>query len=197
MARQPRIVIIGAGFGGIAQAIELQRHGFTDITILEKAGALGAPGSITPTRVPRVTFTTTCTRSATPYDGTARGRVLHRRSRLPQRGGPSSWRRLIDHLRGRGDIVHLGGYRPAVDPDSGRWTQVELRCSCGRHWAVVPQAISDIPERGTFAGHQFHSAQWDHHYEPDGKRVAVVGTGASAVQFVPDIARRVSRLTMF
>ena len=49
----------------------------------------------------------------------------------------------------------------------------------------------------TFAGHSFHSAGWDHDYELAGKRVAVVGTGASAVQFVPEIAGRVSQLTVF
>ena len=43
-----------------------------------------------------------------------------------------------------------------------------------------------------FAGHSFHSAEWDHDYELAGKRVAVVGSGASAVQFVPEIAPQVS-----
>jgi cation diffusion facilitator CzcD-associated flavoprotein CzcO len=49
----------------------------------------------------------------------------------------------------------------------------------------------------SFAGHSFHSAEWDHHYPLEGKRVAVIGTGASAVQFVPEIAPAVERLTVF
>jgi len=48
-----------------------------------------------------------------------------------------------------------------------------------------------------FGGHSFHSARWDHDYELSGKRVAVIGTGASAVQFVPEIAGRAQRLLVF
>ena len=48
-----------------------------------------------------------------------------------------------------------------------------------------------------FAGHSFHSAQWDHDYDLRGKRVAVIGTGASAVQFVPEIAEQAQRLVVF
>jgi len=49
----------------------------------------------------------------------------------------------------------------------------------------------------SFAGHSFHSAEWDHGYALDGRRVAVVGTGASAVQFVPEIAPLAAQLTIF
>ena len=49
-------------------------------------------------------------------------------------------------------------------------------------------AYPSIAGRDSFAGHSFHSAQWDHDYDLRGKRVAVIGTGASAVQFVPEIA---------
>ena len=49
----------------------------------------------------------------------------------------------------------------------------------------------------TFAGHSFHSAEWDHDYDLRGKRVAVIGTGASAVQFVPEIAEQAARLVVF
>ena len=58
-------------------------------------------------------------------------------------------------------------------------------------------AIPRLPGIEQFAGHSFHSARWDHRYELRAKRVAVVGTGASAVQFVPEIAPRVDRLLVF
>jgi cation diffusion facilitator CzcD-associated flavoprotein CzcO len=61
------------------------------------------------------------------------------------------------------------------------------------HQSALP-AIEGID---TFAGHSFHSAQWDHSYPMAGKRVAVVGTGASAVQFIPELARQAARLTVF
>src|SRR5262249_53434308 len=58
-------------------------------------------------------------------------------------------------------------------------------------------SLPEIPGRERFAGTAFHSARWDHGYPLDGKRVAVIGTGASAIQFVPQIAPRVERLTVF
>jgi 4-hydroxyacetophenone monooxygenase len=55
----------------------------------------------------------------------------------------------------------------------------------------------DIPGVGTFAGPAFHSARWDHSVDLEGKRVCVIGTGASAVQFIPEIADRVGSMTVF
>ena len=58
-------------------------------------------------------------------------------------------------------------------------------------------AIPQIAGVETFAGHSFHSSQWDHAHRLEGRRVAVVGTGASAVQFIPEIAPVVRHLTVF
>ena len=57
--------------------------------------------------------------------------------------------------------------------------------------ALHVPALPDIAGRDTFEGRLFHSARWDHDFELAGKRVAVIGTGASAIQFVPEIAARV------
>ena len=57
-------------------------------------------------------------------------------------------------------------------------------------------SVPHIEGAGTFAGHTFHSAEWDHGYDLTGKRVAVVGTGASAVQFVPEIAGQLQKLAI-
>ena len=58
-------------------------------------------------------------------------------------------------------------------------------------------AVPSLPGRERFAGHSFHSARWDHDYELRGKRVAVIGNGASAVQFVPQIAGGAAHLSVF
>ncbi|MGF7131986.1 cation diffusion facilitator CzcD-associated flavoprotein CzcO [Paraburkholderia sp. EB58] len=58
-------------------------------------------------------------------------------------------------------------------------------------------ALPDIPGVASFKGKTFHSQQWDHNYSLEGKRVAVIGTGASAIQFVPQIAPRVAQLNLF
>ena len=58
-------------------------------------------------------------------------------------------------------------------------------------------SIPRLPGSERFAGHTFHSARWDHDYELAGRRVAVIGTGASAVQFVPPVAQQAAHLTVF
>jgi cation diffusion facilitator CzcD-associated flavoprotein CzcO len=92
----------------------------------------------------------------------------------------------------------------AWDEEARRWT---VRSGDGRAWeadAVVVAtgqlhrtAYPSIEGRESYAGRSFHSAEWDHGYDLRGKRVAVVGTGASAVQFVPEIAKLAERLVVF
>ena len=57
--------------------------------------------------------------------------------------------------------------------------------------------VPDIPGLGDFRGEQFHSARWNHDYDLTGKRVAVIGNAASAIQFIPQIAKQVEHLTVF
>ena len=63
--------------------------------------------------------------------------------------------------------------------------------------ALHDARVPDLPGLGSFAGTAFHSANWDHTHDLTGRRVAVIGTGASAIQFVPRIAPQVERLTVF
>jgi cation diffusion facilitator CzcD-associated flavoprotein CzcO len=195
----PTIVIVGAGFGGIAGAIELRRHGFQDITILEGAPDLGG------------------TWFYNSYPGAACDVPSHLYSfSYEQR---TSWSRLcspqqeiLDYLRGVADeygITPLIRFSQRVadctfDPASKRWTvQTE---SGERHDADVlilatgqlnRPSIPALAGLDRFAGHSFHSARWDHDYDLRGKRVAVVGTGASAVQFVPEVAAQAAHLSVF
>ena len=195
----PTIVIVGAGFGGIAGAIELRRHGFQDITILEGAPDLGGtwfynsyPGAA-------------CDVPSHLYSFSYEQRTSWSRLCSPQR-------EILDYLRGVADeygITPLIRFSQRVadctfDPGSERWTvQTE---SGERHDADVlilatgqlnRPSIPGLPGLDRFAGHSFHSARWDHDYDLRGKRVAVVGTGASAVQFVPEVAGQAARLSVF
>ncbi|MDX6727627.1 MAG: hypothetical protein QOK49_2432, partial [Baekduia sp.] len=194
-----KVLIVGAGIGGIAAAIELRRHGFDDITILERAPDLGG------------------TWFHNSYPGAACDVPSHLYSfSFAQR---RDWSRLcspqqeiLDYLRG---VAREFGVEELVrtdtevtacrwDDDQRRWT-VEaadgatfggdaLILATGQlHQPHVPR----VEGAETFAGHTFHSAQWDHEHELRGKRVAVVGTGASAVQFVPEIAGVAKQLIVF
>ncbi len=195
----PRIVIVGAGFGGVAAAIELRRHGFDRITILEAAPGLGG------------------TWFHNSYPGAACDVPSHLYSfSYEQR---TSWSRLcspqqeiLDYLRGVADDHGVSGLISyservadcAFDPASARWTVTTE--SGGRHHADVlilatgqlsRPSIPALPGLDRFAGHSFHSARWDHAYDLAGKRVAAIGTGASAIQFVPEVARRAASLSVF
>jgi cation diffusion facilitator CzcD-associated flavoprotein CzcO len=193
----PSVVIVGAGFGGIAAAIELQRNGFDDVTILERGPGIGGTWL----------FNT--------YPGCACDVPSHLYSfSFAQRG---DWSRLcspqdeiLHYLR---DVAGDFGIDRLVVPDTAvsncrwdddghKWT---VESADGRSWEAGALIIATgqlhqaaFPRiEGTFEGHSFHSAKWDHDYDLRGKRVAVIGTGASAVQFVPEVAEQAGKLHIF
>lgn len=198
-----RIVIIGAGFGGIAAAIELRNHGFDDLTILEVAPELGGTW-----------FYNTYPGAACDVPSHFYSYSYAQRRDWTRLCSPQS--EILDYLRGVvGDFdldKHIVTDRKVTactwDDASCRWT-VRAEDSAGTETTEVADAvvlatgqlnqpaIPRIDGLDSFAGHSFHSARWDHDYDLRGKRVAVIGTGASAVQFVPEIAEEVTQLRVF
>jgi cation diffusion facilitator CzcD-associated flavoprotein CzcO len=193
------VLIVGAGFGGIAAAIELGRHGFDQITILERAPELGGtwfynsyPGAAcdVPSHLYSFSFaqrrdwSRLCSPQTEIHDylnDVAREHDVMRHVRCGQTVSACVW----DEQRALW----------TVDTAEGEHYQADaLVLATGQLHQPAHPPIAGID---SFAGHSFHSAQWDHDYPLQGKRVAVVGTGASAVQFVPEIAERVGRLTIF
>ena len=197
--REPRIVIVGAGIGGIAAAIELRRHGFGDITILERAPGLGGtwlhndyPGAA-------------CDVPSHLYSFSYAQRRDWSRLCSPQR-------EILTYLRGVAAAQGVDGLIvadtevSACDFDEGtcRWTVTTTGGSAYDADAIVlatgqlhRPAYPRIEGAETFAGRSFHSAAWDHGHDLSGLRVAVIGSGASAVQLVPEIAGRAARVTVF
>ena len=197
--RALRVVIVGAGFGGLAAAIELRRHGFTDVTVLERAPGIGG------------------TWHYNDYPGCACDVPSHLYSfSFAQR---RHWSRICspqaEILRYLEEVAQAEGVaglvRHGVDVASCRWDDESLEWTVaaadGRSWRadacviatgqLHQPAIPSVEGLDEFAGASFHSARWDHGYDLAGKRVAVIGTGASAVQFVPEIAKQVARLYVF
>lgn len=194
--RGPRIVIVGAGIGGIAAAIELRRHGFDEVTVLERGSRMGGtwhyndyPGCA-------------CDVPSHLYSFSYAQRRDWSRLCSPQEEILSYLTSVASEHEVDG-LVEYGADVVSCAWDDG-WT---VSCADGRAWkadAVViatgqlhQPAIPRVEGSGAFAGHSFHSARWDHDYDLSGKRVAVIGTGASAVQFVPEIAKRAGRLYVF
>lgn len=105
---------------------------------------------------------------------------------------------LGSHLRFNHEVVEArwesDAARWRVTTSQGQWTADAIVSATGP--LSAPQ-IPELPGLADFPGKVFHSSQWDHDYDLAGKRVAVVGTGASAIQIVPSIQPKVGRLTVF
>ena len=192
------VAIIGSGFGGIGMAARLRRAGITDVVLLERAADLGGtwrdnsyPGAACDVPSHLYCF------SFAPNPGWTRSFSAQ----------PEIWaylRRVAadEGITGQirfGTEVTAARWDPAADvwhveTTSGALTARFLVTATG---PLSDPLIPGIPGLGTFAGAVFHSAAWDHDYDLTGRNVAVIGTGASAIQFVPRIQPLVSRLTVF
>jgi cation diffusion facilitator CzcD-associated flavoprotein CzcO/acetyl esterase/lipase len=192
-------IIIGAGFAGIGMGIALRRERIDDFVILEKAADVGGvwrdnryPGAACD--VPSHLYS---------YSFEPNPDWTHVFSRQPEiadylRHCASKYD-LLRHLR-FGAEVHSARY----DEAENLWI-VLLRDGSELRSKLLISGVGQLSRPATpkiagiesFEGRSFHSATWDESYSLAGKRVAVVGTGASAIQFVPAIAPQVERLTVF
>ena len=192
------IAIIGSGFGGIATAVRLRHAGFSDFVILERADEVGGvwrdndyPGAAVDVQSNLYSF------SFAPNPD-----WRNTFAKQPE---------LFDYLRNVADAQGLRAHltlectveRLEWDPAAQVWRiETTLGSRTATHVVLAAGALADpvipaIPGLDRFEGVSFHSARWDHEADLAGKRVAVVGTGPSAVQFVPAIQPRVAQLTVF
>jgi cation diffusion facilitator CzcD-associated flavoprotein CzcO len=193
------VAILGAGFGGICMAIHLQKAGFHDFTLYEKAGAVGG----------------------TWRDNTYPGAACDVRSHLysfsfePNPDWSRTYASQPEILRYIEHCVDKYGLRPHLrfhteiesarfDASHGVWS---LRTRGGQELEadIVVSGVGQLnrphtpalPGLESFDGIRFHSARWNHDHDLTGETVAVIGNGASATQFIPQIAPRVGRLLVF
>ncbi len=193
-----RIAIVGSGFSGLGMAMRLRAEGEDDFVILERAGDVGGtwrdntyPGCQCdiPSHLYSLSFA--------PNPGWTRTYPLQ----------PEIQEYLRRCARESGVLPHIRFNREARrarwDSERRRW---RLETAVGELTADVliaaagplaePQ-VPAIPGLESFAGTLFHSARWDHGHDLRGERVAVIGNGASAIQFVPRIQPQVARLLVF
>ncbi len=193
------IAIIGAGFSGIGMAIQLKKAGIESFTIYERAGEIGGtwrdntyPGAAcdVPSHVYALSFEPNphWSRRFAEYDE-IQAYLL----------GLVDKHDLRAHLRLNTEVVEarfdeaLGTWSLRTDTDE----TVKARVVLSGVGGLVDPAYPDIPGADTFEGDLFHTARWDHDAELAEKRVAVIGTGASAVQVVPSVAPDVAKLSVF
>ena len=195
----PSIAIIGSGFGGLGMAYYLKKAGINSFTLFEKAEGLGGvwrentyPGAACDVASHLYSF------SFEPhYPWSCRygkqAEILAYQQHVARKHA------LLPHMRFGQELVSA-----RFDDSQQLWqlrfadgsvheTQVVITAMGQLHRPALPK----IKGLETFAGKAFHSATWDHSFDLEGKTVAVIGTGASAVQFVPVIAQKVAKLHLF
>ena len=198
-AKTFEVAIIGAGFAGLGMAVKLREAGIRDFVVLERGDSVGG------------------TWRDNTYPGCACDVPSHFYSYSFLLNGEWSevfppWHEIRDYLTGCvaqfGLESHLrlrsGVEELRYDEAQCRWIldldDGSLLCARFVVAATGPltkPAIPDILGFDTFKGRVIHSARWDRNYDLGGKRVAVIGTGASAIQIVPAIADRVARLDVY
>ncbi|MDP2124330.1 MAG: NAD(P)/FAD-dependent oxidoreductase [Parvibaculum sp.] len=193
------VAILGAGAAGLCMAIKLRNAGIDNITILEKGPSVGG----------------TWRDNTYPGSGCDVPSMLYSYSFEPK----ADWSRkfagqaeIVDYFEG---VARKYGLMPHIrfntevtearfDEEAGLW---RIRTATGEEFAAnvlvsgVGQlnrpAFPKIDGLDAFNGAAFHSARWDHAVDLAGKNVAVIGNGASAIQFVPEIAPKTGKLTIF
>jgi cation diffusion facilitator CzcD-associated flavoprotein CzcO len=192
------VAVIGAGFGGLGMAIRLRRDGLRDFVVLERAPAIG--GTWWANTYPGLT----CDVPSHLYSFSFAPNPEWSATYSPQPEIRAYLERCADehgvrpHLRCGTDVEAA-----AWDEAAGRWRlstsrgPLTARVLVAASGPLTEPRIPALPGLDTFRGRVFHSARWDHGHPLDGARVAAIGTGASAIQFVPAIQPRVARLHVF
>jgi cation diffusion facilitator CzcD-associated flavoprotein CzcO len=197
--RQPSITIVGAGFGGIGTAIDLTRAGFRDVKVLEKADGVGGvwrendyPNAACD--VPSSLYSWSFAPNPQwPHRYSHQGEILAYIERTARELGVLGLVRTGVEVTGASYDEATRSWH--LETAAGESIDTDVLITCVGQ--LSRPSVPDLPGLSSFTGPAFHSAEWDHSIELRGKRVAVLGTGASAIQFVPAIAPDVAHLTVF
>jgi cation diffusion facilitator CzcD-associated flavoprotein CzcO len=191
-------LIIGSGFGGQAAAVNLRRIGIEDFLILERRAWMGGtwsqnsyPGAAVDVQSPLYSL------SFEPYPWT---QMFAEQHELVQ------YTEFVLKKHGLREKTLLNADVTRVQWDEAKALWHVCTASAGEFTAQFlinasgPLSTPVIPNfkgRDTFQGRSFHTNNWDHQYEHKGKRVAIIGSGASAAQVIPAIAPEVAHLHVF
>ena len=193
------VVILGTGFAGLGMAIRLQQSGIRDVLLLERGDSVG--GTWRDNTYPGAACDIPSHLYSFSFELNPRwSRVYSRQPEI---------RAYLEHCTDRyglRDRIRFGAEVVETRFDEGQ-TRWHIHTRDGRHFtarylvtalgALKDPSYPDLPGLGRFDGPALHSARWDHDVDFTGKRVGVIGTGASAIQLVPELAKVASHLTVF
>ncbi|MDB5985922.1 MAG: NAD(P)/FAD-dependent oxidoreductase [Nevskia sp.] len=199
-ASQPlSVIVIGTGFSGLGMAVGLKQAGIESFVILERAEAVGGtwrdnhyPGCACDVQSHLYSFSF----EQNPEWTRMYARQPEIKAYLQHAADKYA---LMPHVRFGANVVEA-----RYDDATALW---QVKTADGRVFVaqvvvsgmggLSNPAYPKLPGIENFQGKAFHSATWDHAYDLAGKRVAVIGTGASAIQFVPQIADKVGQLDLY
>jgi cation diffusion facilitator CzcD-associated flavoprotein CzcO len=197
--KQFDVVIVGAGFGGIGAAIQLHRLGYDNVVILEREDELGGTWHVN--RYPGLTVD--C--PSTTYSYWFEPNPFWSRLYAP---GPEL-KRYAEHVVDKYDVRRNIRFNTNVegarwDDDAQVWRvaltggeTLSAQFLIAATGFLSQPRVPDIPGIDNFAGRIIHTAAWDESYSLEGRRVGIIGTGSTGVQIIPELAKRVSELTVY
>jgi cation diffusion facilitator CzcD-associated flavoprotein CzcO len=194
----PRVAIVGGGFAGIAAGVKLRKAGIDHFTIYEAAPEIG--GTWRDNTYPGCEVDTSSSLYAFSFTHPDWTRTHVRQAELQ-----AYIERVVDDFGLRPNIRTGTGVDRAVWDDRTHTYELTLSDGTTAACEVLVSAVGflnvprlpDLPGLDTFEGPAFHTARWEHEHDLTGKRVAVIGTGSSAIQLVPEVARIASKVLVF
>ena len=191
-------LVIGAGFAGLCAAIKLDEAGERDYLVVERASDVG--GTWRDNTYPGAA----CDVPSQLYSFSFARNPEWSRSFSPQ----PEIQRYLQHVAARSGVLDRFRFGTHVlearwDDDRQRWVTststgvMVSRTLISGAGALVEPRLPDIDGIASFQGEVFHSARWDHSADLAGKRVAVIGTGASAIQIIPEVAEAAGHLDVY
>jgi cation diffusion facilitator CzcD-associated flavoprotein CzcO len=191
-----RFVVVGTGFAGIGMAVRLKQAGYHDFVVLERAQDVG--GTWRDNTYPGCR----CDVPSQLYSFSFAPNPDWSSTFSPQPEIEAYLRKVTDgfavrpHIRFGHSVesAHWEGDHWSIHTSQGDFTADLLLSGMG---ALAEPSYPELPGIESFEGEVFHSAQWNHELDLSGRKVAVIGTGASAIQFVPAIQPEVEELHLF
>nr|WP_256735870.1 NAD(P)/FAD-dependent oxidoreductase [Mycolicibacterium hippocampi] len=192
-------VVVGAGFGGMGAAIQLNRLGYDNIAILDREDGLGGTWHVN--RYPGLTVDVPSTTYSYWFEPNPNW------SRLYAPG--AELKQYADHVADKYDVRRYMRFNTTVegarwDEDTDTWI-ISLARGETLHAQFLVLAtgylcqpkVPDIPGIESFEGHVIHAAKWDEDYSMKGRRAAIIGTGSTGVQLIPALADDLAELTVY